>query len=91
MLKEKLKRLKTLTAQESRLPNDQFFGYFVHGLKDGIRGRVRSLHTLGPLFQSRMMKSGNSSGVRAWMEWTSRPSAKQCWGKLRQPGRPNTN
>jgi len=91
MVDKYILEFETLTAQESRLPNDQFFGYFVHGLKDGIRGRVRSLHTLGPLFQSRMMKSGNSSGVRAWMEWTSRPSAKQCWGKLRQPGRPNTN
>ena len=31
------------------------YGYFVHGLKDGIKGLMRSMCTLGPLSHSWMM------------------------------------
>lgn len=34
---------------------EQYFGYFVHGLKEGIRGRVGSMRALGPLSRSRLM------------------------------------
>ncbi|MCI11863.1 retrotransposon gag protein, partial [Trifolium medium] len=38
-----------LTAQIPRLPDKQFLGYFLHGLKEEIRGKVRSLTVVGDL------------------------------------------
>jgi hypothetical protein len=44
-----------LFSQVPRLSDEQFFGYFLHGLKEGIRGRVRSLIALGPVSRARLM------------------------------------
>jgi len=39
----------------SRLSDEQFIGYFIHGPKEEIRGRVRSLFTLAPISRHRLM------------------------------------
>ncbi|GAU22915.1 hypothetical protein TSUD_377270 [Trifolium subterraneum] len=45
-----------LIAQIPRLPEKQFQGYFLHGLKMEIRGRVRSLVALGEISRSKLMQ-----------------------------------
>lgn len=52
---EYIREFERLTAQIRRLPEEQYFGYFIHGLKEKIRGRVRSMRALGPLSRSRLM------------------------------------
>lgn len=54
-VEEYIREFERLTAQVPRLLNDQYFGYFVHGFKEGIKGHVRSMQVLGPLPRSRMM------------------------------------
>lgn len=44
-----------LIAQVPRLPDNQYLGYFLHGLKEEIRGRVRSFVALGPIPRSKLM------------------------------------
>lgn len=46
-VEEYISSFEYLTAQIPRLPDKQFLGYFLHGLKREIRGRVRSLVTIG--------------------------------------------
>lgn len=50
-----IQEFERLTSQVKRLPDDQYFGYFVHGLKEGIRGRVRSIRAMGPLSRSQLL------------------------------------
>ena len=38
-----------------RLPDDQYFGYLIHGLKENICGKVRSIRALGPPSHSQIM------------------------------------
>lgn len=45
-----------LTAQIPRLPDKQFLGYFLHGLKEEIRGKVRSLAVMGDLNRSKVLQ-----------------------------------
>ncbi|WJX10635.1 hypothetical protein P8452_01329 [Trifolium repens] len=45
-----------LTAQIPKLPDKQFLGYFLHGLKEEIRGRVRSLTVAGNLSRSKVIQ-----------------------------------
>ncbi|MCH96321.1 retrotransposon gag protein, partial [Trifolium medium] len=45
-----------LTAQIPRLPDKQFLGYFLHGLKEEIRGKVRSLSVMGDLSRSKVLQ-----------------------------------
>lgn len=52
---EYILEFERLIAQIPKLPDDQNFGYFIHGLKDDIRGRVRSMRAMGPLPRSRLM------------------------------------
>lgn len=54
-VEEYIERFELLTAQVRKLPEEQFFGYFIHGLKENIRGRVRSMKALGPISRSRLM------------------------------------
>lgn len=54
-VEEYIQDFERLISQVSRLPDDQYFGYFIHGLKEGIRGRVRSMRALGPLSCSRLL------------------------------------
>ncbi|PNY17867.1 hypothetical protein L195_g014621, partial [Trifolium pratense] len=45
-----------LTAQIPRLPDKQFLGYFLHGLKEEVRGKVRSLSVMGDLSRSKVLQ-----------------------------------
>ncbi|MCH80279.1 Ty3/gypsy retrotransposon protein, partial [Trifolium medium] len=45
-----------LIAQIPRLPDKQFRGYFLHGLKSEVRGKVRSLATLGEMSRTKLLK-----------------------------------
>ncbi|MCH87096.1 retrotransposon gag protein, partial [Trifolium medium] len=45
-----------LTAQIPRLPEKQYLGYFLHGLKEEIRGKVRSLTVVGNLSRSKVLQ-----------------------------------
>ncbi|XP_073219539.1 uncharacterized protein [Cicer arietinum] len=54
-VEEYIKEFERLVAQVGRLPEAQFVGYFIHGLHDGIRGRVRSLKALGPVSRAKLM------------------------------------
>jgi hypothetical protein len=45
-----------LTAQIPRLPDKQFQGYFLHGLKEEIRGKVRSLAVMGDLGRTKLLQ-----------------------------------
>ncbi|XP_073223474.1 uncharacterized protein [Cicer arietinum] len=49
------KEFERLVAQVDRLPEGLFVGYFIHGLCDGIRGRVCSLNTLGSVSRAKLM------------------------------------
>lgn len=44
-----------LTAQIPRLPDKQFQGYFLHGLKEEIRGKVRSMVAMGGVSRSKLL------------------------------------
>lgn len=44
-----------LVAQVPKMPDEQYMGYFIHGLKEGIKGRVRSLKAIGPISRPRLM------------------------------------
>jgi hypothetical protein len=45
-----------LTAQIPRLPDKQFLGYFLHGLKEEVRGRARSLAVLSDLSRGKLLQ-----------------------------------
>ncbi|MCI54924.1 retrotransposon gag protein, partial [Trifolium medium] len=45
-----------LTSQIPRLPDKQFLGYFLHGLKGEIRGKVKSLATMGDLSRTKILQ-----------------------------------
>ncbi|GAU40483.1 hypothetical protein TSUD_286380 [Trifolium subterraneum] len=45
-----------LVAQIPRLPEKQYLGYFLHGLKTEVRGKVRSLVALGEISRSKLMQ-----------------------------------
>lgn len=49
-IEEYIADFERLVAQLPKLPNDQYLGYFVHGLKDKIRGKVRSMITISTRF-----------------------------------------
>ncbi|XP_057416454.1 uncharacterized protein LOC130711034 [Lotus japonicus] len=44
-----------LLSQAPNLPDEQYFGYFIHGLREDIRARVRSLRALASLPRSRLI------------------------------------
>ncbi|MCH83576.1 RNA-directed DNA polymerase (Reverse transcriptase) [Trifolium medium] len=45
-----------LTAQIPKLPEKQFLGYFLHGLKVEIRGKVRSLAAMGEMNRTKLLQ-----------------------------------
>jgi hypothetical protein len=45
-----------LIAQIPRMPDKQFLGYFLHGLKTEIRGRVRSFVAMGDMSRSKLLQ-----------------------------------
>lgn len=52
---EYITEFEYLTAQIPRLPDKQYQGYFLHGLKEEIRGKVRSLSVMGGLSRSKLL------------------------------------
>ncbi|MCI34509.1 hypothetical protein A2U01_0055729, partial [Trifolium medium] len=54
-VEEYIQEFERLTAQIPRLPDKQYLGYFLHGLKDEIRGRVRSFVAMGPITRSKLL------------------------------------
>jgi hypothetical protein len=53
---EYIKEFEYLTAQVPRLIDKQYLGYFLHGLKSEIRGRVRSMAVMGDLSRSKLLQ-----------------------------------
>jgi hypothetical protein len=76
-IEEYIEDFERLVAQLPRLPNDQYLGYFVHGLKEKIRGKVRSMIAMGPMSRAKLMNVARAveqeleEGRR---DWTSRKS-----------------
>lgn len=54
-VEEYITEFEYLTAQIPRLPDKQFQGYFLHGLKEEIRGKVRSLAAMGGVNRSKLL------------------------------------
>ena len=54
-VEEYIQEFERLVAQVPWLPDEQYLGHFIHGLREGIRGRVRSLKFLGPISRSRVL------------------------------------
>lgn len=54
-VEEYIQEFERLVAQVGKLSDEQYMGYFIHGLREGIKGRVRSLKVLGPITRSKMM------------------------------------
>lgn len=54
-MEEYIQEFKHLTSQVKRLRDEQFAGYLIHGLKEGIKGRVHSMRALGLLSRSRLL------------------------------------
>ncbi|MCI09995.1 RNA-directed DNA polymerase (Reverse transcriptase), partial [Trifolium medium] len=53
---EYINEFEYLTAQIPRLPDKQYLGYFLHGLKAEIRGKVRSLAAVGDLSRAKLLQ-----------------------------------
>jgi hypothetical protein len=53
---EYITEFEYLTAQIPRLPDKQFLGYFLHGLKEEVRGRVRSMAVLSDLSRGKLLQ-----------------------------------
>ncbi|GAU48361.1 hypothetical protein TSUD_282420 [Trifolium subterraneum] len=53
---EYITEFEYLTAQIPPLPDKQFSGYFLHGLKADIKGKVRSLSTVGNLSRGKLLQ-----------------------------------
>ena len=72
-VKEYTKKFECLTSQIPRLHNEQYFAYFIHGLREEIRSRM-SLNVVSPMSHGRMMNSAKaielelSSHGRNWSE-----------------------
>ncbi|XP_020229533.1 uncharacterized protein LOC109810472 [Cajanus cajan] len=48
-IEDYIQQFERLIVQVGRLPGEQYIGYFVHELHDGVRGKVQSLRALGSL------------------------------------------
>ncbi|MCH92914.1 retrotransposon gag protein, partial [Trifolium medium] len=55
-VEEYITEFEYLTAQIPRLPDKQFQGYFLHGLRGEIRGKVRSLAVLGSMSRAKLLQ-----------------------------------
>lgn len=70
-VEEYIQTFEKLVAQVARFPDEQYMGYFIHGLKEGIRGRVRSLKALGPISCARMMNLARAVEIELQEKQTS--------------------
>ena len=71
-VEEYIQEFERLTSQILRLPDKQFLGYFLHGLRGEIRGRVRSFVAMGPtartkLFHVTRAVERETSGGSGWI------------------------
>lgn len=55
-VEEYITEFEYLTAQIPKLPEKQFRGYFLHGLKTEIKGKVRSLTVMGELSRAKLLQ-----------------------------------
>ncbi|MCH82511.1 retrotransposon gag protein [Trifolium medium] len=55
-VEEFITEFEYLIAQIPKLPEKQFRGYFLHGLKPEIRGKVRSLVALGEMSRTKLLQ-----------------------------------
>ena len=55
-VEEYILEFEYLIAQIPKLPGKQFLGYFLHGLKSEIRGKVRSLAAMGEMSRSKLLQ-----------------------------------
>ncbi|MCI40084.1 hypothetical protein A2U01_0061316, partial [Trifolium medium] len=56
-VEEYITEFEYLTAQIPKLPDKQFLGYFLHGLKGEIKGKVQSLAALGNLNRTKLLQA----------------------------------
>lgn len=71
---EYIQAFEKLVAQVARLPDEQYMGYFIHGLREGIRGRVHSMKALGPISRARLMNLARAVEIELQEKhtgWTS--------------------
>lgn len=54
-LEEYIQEFGCLTAQIPRLSDKEYIGYFLHELKDEIRGMVQSFVAMGPITRSKLL------------------------------------
>ncbi|MCH79689.1 Ty3/gypsy retrotransposon protein [Trifolium medium] len=54
-VEEYITDMEYLLAQIPKLPEKQFRGYFIHGLKADIRGKVRSLVAMGEMSRAKLL------------------------------------
>lgn len=55
-VEEYITEFEYLTAQIPKLPEKQFLGYFLHGLKEEICGKVRSLAAMGEINRTKILQ-----------------------------------
>ncbi|KAK2417448.1 hypothetical protein QL285_039746 [Trifolium repens] len=55
-VEEYITEFEYLTAQIPRLPEKQFQGYFLHGLKEEVKGRVRSMTVMGSPSRAKLLQ-----------------------------------
>jgi hypothetical protein len=82
-VEEFIEDFEGLISQVPRLSDEQFVGYFIHGLKEGIRGRVRSLITLGPVSRHRLMNVAKAVEREIYGKTSYRTSKKPHYGESR--------
>jgi len=68
-----IQEFEFLVAQIPKLPDEQYFSYFISGLKDELKGRIRSLKSIGPLSRGRLIN-------------VTRAVEKEIGGRVKQSG-----
>ncbi|MCH85261.1 RNA-directed DNA polymerase (Reverse transcriptase) [Trifolium medium] len=82
-VEEYITEFEYLLAQIPKLPEKQFRGYFLHGLKMEIRGKVRSLVAMGEMSRAKLLqvtrtvereiKGGSGSNVNRGLRGSNGP------------------
>ncbi|PNX96069.1 retrotransposon-related protein [Trifolium pratense] len=90
-LEEYITEFEYLTAQIPKLPDKQFLGYFLYGLKGEIKGKVRILAALGDLNRTKLLqvtraverevKGGSGSNFQRWPRSGFGPNRSNSFGR----------
>ncbi|GAU35953.1 hypothetical protein TSUD_147380 [Trifolium subterraneum] len=100
-VEEFIEDFECLLSQIPRISDEQFFGYFRHGLIEGIRGRVRSLIALGPASRARLMnitkvvdcefddKASGRASKKPTGSNSQNGGGNQICGGINKPGEPH--